>query len=283
MRQILPLAVAVTLCGITTEAASVGDDLTATATRDAITLCDALTSLRPFEMRSLTVRGIVGAGQESIVIYDPDCQQNVQPVAALEVTELTVGWDKVRPALSKTDAEVVVEGMLSGPRCVPYRTLLSPEEYKEEMSPCGRYGDGSFRAELFVKRVLSVAQVPRETRQRMMFWHPTGLRFPIVVGGDMPHYPAPARVLEISGSVEAEVTVDDGAVKSVKLISGDPMLAAETIRCLKTWRFSKLFNTTFRTTFMFEFEQRDKDANQNTRLEMELPTKVHVLGTIDKW
>lgn len=176
-----------------------------------VELCEGLDRVRPFEARHVLVRGVIAQGQEGTFIYDPKCLRNVQPVAAVAITELTVGRAALVDILRTGDAEVVVEGTLSGPRCTPYRPLMPPEDYREWMSPCTRY-EGSFRVELFIQRVHS-AKVAK--RVDVEFWHPTGLQYPIVVGGEMPHYPEAAKVLEIAGVVEAEVRADLGDTKEV--------------------------------------------------------------------
>lgn len=243
-------------------------------------LCDALDAIQPFETKQVVVRGIIGQGPESTVIYDPACPRNVQPVAAIEIGPNTTGWPKLQKILNKQDASVVVEGVLHGPRCVRYRQGMPPEQFAEWMSPCARYSMNSFRLMLFVTRVISVEST---NLVHVPFWQPSTRAFPMVEGGEMPRYPPAARVLEIAGTVEAEVTVERGEGRDIKILSGDPMLAAETLRVLKTWKFDRSVDTTFRTTFTFELKEREIADNQNARVYMELPSQVRIVATVNKW
>ena len=53
-----------------------------------------------------------------------------------------------------------------------------------------------------------------------------------------PEYPEEARQLRIQGAVVLEVRIGrDGAIQDVKLVSGQPLLAAAAIAAVKQWRF----------------------------------------------
>jgi len=54
-----------------------------------------------------------------------------------------------------------------------------------------------------------------------------------------PEYPAIARQLKLEGVVELEVTVSEsGAVESVSIVSGNPVLAKPASDAVKKWKFS---------------------------------------------
>lgn len=227
------------------------------------------------------MRANVFQGQENKGVYDSPCTRNVQPVAAIEIAEGTVGWPMLRDILQTNGhAEVVVEGTLRGPECRPMPSGMPLDQYAEWMNPCLRYGYGnSFRSMLEVTKVISaeptkLVEVP--------FWPPTGPQYPALVSGEVPQYPEAARVLEIAGTVELDVSLESGAVTNVIVISGEQRLAAAALRTVKTWKFVNT-TTTFRTTFIFELERRAIDENQNSRVELEIPKRVRIVATINKW
>jgi protein TonB len=53
-----------------------------------------------------------------------------------------------------------------------------------------------------------------------------------------PEYPQIARQLKIQGSVELSVLVgEDGTVKKVDIVSGNPVLTSPAAAAVKTWKF----------------------------------------------
>ena len=54
-----------------------------------------------------------------------------------------------------------------------------------------------------------------------------------------PEYPPFAKQLKVSGSVELQALVDeDGKVDDVKILAGNPILTAPSVKALKRWRFT---------------------------------------------
>ena len=54
-----------------------------------------------------------------------------------------------------------------------------------------------------------------------------------------PEYSAVARQMKVSGKVEVEATVGtDGAVESVRAVSGNPLLTASAMAAVKKWKFT---------------------------------------------
>lgn len=52
-------------------------------------------------------------------------------------------------------------------------------------------------------------------------------------------YPSQARILRLAGSVTLDATVGrDGAVREIKLVSGEPLLAAAATEAVRQWRYS---------------------------------------------
>jgi periplasmic protein TonB len=53
-----------------------------------------------------------------------------------------------------------------------------------------------------------------------------------------PDYPEIAKQIRVSGQVELEATIDeDGAVVSIKTLTGNPILAKAAVDALKKWKF----------------------------------------------
>ena len=54
----------------------------------------------------------------------------------------------------------------------------------------------------------------------------------------MPDYPVLARVRGIAGAVRLEATIDErGTVANVRVLSGDPILAAAAKKAVLRWRY----------------------------------------------
>lgn len=74
-----------------------------------------------------------------------------------------------------------------------------------------------------------------------------------------PPRPAVAKQMKISGTVAAQVRIDEsGAVTEVKVLQGNALLASAVVRVLKTWKF-KPFEwegkpATVVTTLRFSFK-----------------------------
>ena len=69
---------------------------------------------------------------------------------------------------------------------------------------------------------------------------PVGGRFepPQIVQRVAPDYPTLARQVNASGQVRVEVLIDErGALKSVKVLSGNPILAEAAQRAISKWKF----------------------------------------------
>lgn len=58
-----------------------------------------------------------------------------------------------------------------------------------------------------------------------------------------PQYPVVARQMKIAGHVEVEAVVGpDGAVSSVKALSGNPMLTQPAVAAVEKWKFTPFTN-----------------------------------------
>jgi protein TonB len=73
-----------------------------------------------------------------------------------------------------------------------------------------------------------------------------GLGVPVsqgISGGELVHrvppvYPAQARVMKLEGKVVlAAVIMEDGTLRDVKVIEGEPLLAQSAMDAVKNWRY----------------------------------------------
>ena len=96
----------------------------------------------------------------------------------------------------------------------------------------------------------------------------------LVLQGDLPLYPAVARTAHVSGNVQVRVTVKDGEVIGTDVTSGNPLLASSATDNIKTWKFEKVTNATFTTTFIYRLEKQQASGASNPKIELELPTLV---------
>lgn len=76
-------------------------------------------------------------------------------------------------------------------------------------------------------------------------------RLPVVKTGDMPFYPQLPRIARIEGDVRLRVTTDGSAVTSVRVESGQPMLAKAAQDNVQTWKFEPHDPTSFATLFSY--------------------------------
>src|ERR1700730_17553206 len=80
------------------------------------------------------------------------------------------------------------------------------------------------------------------------------VRYPFLVHGDLPVYPALAKTARITGTVQMRVIVENGEVVGTETISGNPLLVTATIDNIKSWKFDKTVRTNFATTFIYRLD-----------------------------
>ncbi len=104
------------------------------------------------------------------------------------------------------------------------------------------------------------------------------VRYPFLVHGDLPIYPALAKTARIIGTVHVRVTIENGEVVGTELISGHPLLVAATIDNIKSWKFDKTVRTTFTTTFIYQLDGLSEETAEpsNPKLELELPSLAKI-------
>ncbi len=105
---------------------------------------------------------------------------------------------------------------------------------------------------------------------------------PSVVSGSLPLYPRITQQAHIEGVVRLRISTDGNRVASVKVESGQPMLAEAAQENVKTWRFEQHTPTTFEVTFHYSLLPSKCDAECNCdsaekpSVLLRLPTDVEV-------
>lgn len=116
--------------------------------------------------------------------------------------------------------------------------------------------------------VISVAQTPPV--------------LPTVASGNIPSYPALARIGQIEGDVYLRVTTDGERVASVTVESGPPLLTKAAVENVRTWAFEPHAPTTFSTVFSYSLHKEwvsgscDPDRPDNGTVTLQLPSQVSI-------
>jgi TonB family protein len=238
-------------------------------------LCDLLESVSPGDQIDVTVSGIYLA---STVLYDPTerlCDIDIQTTTTVEFG--TTQLDPEFKAIFDADRRVFVtlQGVLWGPPPLKNDDPALPLMVAYSRRIGGRrYGDlGMFRTKLVVERVLEFGRVPPDLPSigESAIPRPESM-FPVLIAAELPHYPPTAQLVGISGTVMAEVTVHEGEVVEVDVLSGDRILADAVLKNIQTWRFHPEVNAKFSTNFLFELEPRRSGGDRNTHLDLRLPS-----------
>ena len=104
------------------------------------------------------------------------------------------------------------------------------------------------------------------------------VRYPFLLHGDLPVYPALARTARITGDVQVRVIEENGEVVGTERISGHPSLVTAAIDDIKSWKFAKTVSTTFVTTFIYRMDGESEETKEplNPKLELELPSLAKI-------
>jgi len=256
-------------------------------------LCDVLANIRAGERRRVTISGIYVVGPEHQTFYDPKeptCRADVQPETWIEFGSVVTSDELTR--LLKTPegsgasrrAYVTFTGELYGPGAVAADDLsLSPLLAFANRTRNRRYGHlNGFRTKLVVSAVSGVKNVP----ESVAWDQPSGRSTPstaVVEHAEVPRYPEMAWNVGITGSVILDVTVSGGQVSKADVRSGDRMLSGEAVRNVKTWQFAHDINTTFTTMFTYDIEHRLTGASRTPRIDLQLPSAVHITAASNDW
>jgi len=121
--------------------------------------------------------------------------------------------------------------------------------------------------------------------------------YPELTQAEVPLYPPIALTAHISGTVEVQVTVENGSVVDAHVRSVDihiadpenrtvygaqakarvgPMLSKPSLANVKTWRFKPEGRTTFVAKYVYRIEGEQTSVPENPKVELDLPSLVTV-------
>jgi TonB family protein len=96
-----------------------------------------------------------------------------------------------------------------------------------------------------------------------------------IVSLEMPAYPPLARQARVQGLVTIEIEVDkDGVVSLANLVDGHPLLKAEAMQNVRTWKFRA--DAPLKTTVVFDFRMRDEPAQPSVRVVFDSYRRVEI-------
>jgi TonB family protein len=258
---------------------------------NTVTLCNALSAITAGQRQPVTISGVFVVGPESQVLYDPSetiCSFDVQPSTWIEFApgvhddRLDQIMSTRRPFEETRRAYVTFRGDLLGPGVLGADdpSLATPLAFANR-SRNRRYGHlNGYRTKLVVNEVFTVKSVPPSAP-----WPTTSTPTAavLITRAEVPRYPELARNSGITGVVMIDVTVSGGEVMEGKVRSGDRMLADDALRNVKSWQFAPGTNMRFTTTFTYEVERRSSRASREPRVELQLPSWVHITAPSNDW
>lgn len=250
--------------------------------RSEVSLCEALGSIRRGERVPVVVSGVYGFNY----LYDPDepsCQWDVDPTTCVEFAK---GVDPPERfwILHRESNRVFVtfQGTLHGPGLDPQ--MRAPDlPVAARLAAAGRmWHCGWYRTKLVVDSVVDFKPVPpsvpwpeEKVRDKQKPPSPTSL--------EPPAYPRPAVNLDLEGDVKLEVEVTEGLVSAVRVQFGDPVLVEAAAANARSWKFAPETYERISVEYQFRLERRTQAEGHGTRLELELPSKVRVIGARRGW
>lgn len=122
------------------------------------------------------------------------------------------------------------------------------------------------------------------------------LPYPRVIRAEIPLYPPAAWAAHLTGNVEIEVNLRDGAVVDARVKRGTvesqvprdrpmvsqnqekylPYLSVPSLTNVKTWQFEPGASTTFVVSYTYRIEGEETVVPENPRIELDLPRAVRV-------
>jgi hypothetical protein len=109
---------------------------------------------------------------------------------------------------------------------------------------------------------------------------------PMVASAQVPLYPPSARLANVEGTVQLNVTTDGHHVVSIQVASGYKLLSDSAEGNLRTWEFTPHEPTSFKVTYTYKLVSDLDPIQNNPRVILNLPTAVEVdalrwPGTVD--
>jgi hypothetical protein len=125
---------------------------------------------------------------------------------------------------------------------------------------------------------------------------PSAEHHPVLTHAEVPLYPPVAWAAHFGGTVEIQVTVENGVVVDAQVKSGMieaeiasnrdatsasqskllPYLSAPSLANVKTWQFGAEQRTSFLVTYAYRIEGTETPLPENPKVELDLPRLVRV-------
>jgi hypothetical protein len=268
MQKTSCLAVLFTMCMFAAE--SLAQPIAQKTGPNAVSLCVLQKKVVEGEHETVRVFGIYGPGLDHTVLEDAECPSESTWV------ELALRSQKNKEGLRKMldrsrRAYVVLEGEFYGP---PVPDPKLPEAIRKSYHP-GWGHLAAFKTKLVVHAIREVkAAPPEQSDDSFLSQPPTDLR---LEHADVPFYPPMARIADITGTVQIEVTIKNGVMAITEVKSpAPPILVNATLENLKTWKFASDANAAFRITYIYEVEREGTASPGNPRIEMQLPNLIKI-------
>ena len=184
------------------------------------TVCELLANASRYNGKSVTVKATYASGEEYAILKDDSCQPAPDKTKLVLATfsskyQFKSALDKKLHKIVKKDqqAEVTVIGIFTDPG------------HNIGHQGCCRY-------KFEVQQLLNVEEARPQAAQAL----------PVVIHADVPTYPTIAKAARISGRVQVQVTVKDGAVTETKLL-GIPARRANEVAIFDTGVYNACYAT----------------------------------------
>jgi hypothetical protein len=219
-------------------------------------------------------------------LYDPaepSCRWDVDPTTCVE---LATGFEPPERfwVLYKESNRVFVtfQGTLHGPGLDA--EMRAPDlPVAARLAAAGRtWHCGFYRTKLVVDSVVDFKKVPPSVpwpKEKV----PDKQQPPSPTSLEPPAYPRAAVNLDLEGDVKLEVEVTEGLVSAVRVQFGDPVLVEAAAANARSWKFAPGTSERISVEFQFRLERRTQPEGRKTRLELELPSKVRIIGARRGW
>jgi hypothetical protein len=262
-------------------------------------LCDLQVRLAQGEHLTVRVEGVYLAGLEGQLFVAAGCSDRSTDIEfALKSHRL---WTRLQQMSNKSNDQrhvsgdgdpvlVVFDGEFYGP---PVPDPKLPEAIRKNYHP--GWDNNNSMTKLVVQAIQSVGPLPTDhpcaprksdPNNKWPCFQNTGgksaaerTHYPKLIHAEVPLYPALARSAHLSGAVEIEVVVENGAVVDAKLKSStmnNQVLPLGSLENVKTWQFQSEGRASFTVTYVYKIEGAETEQPENPTVELDLPRLVTV-------
>lgn len=249
--------------------------------REAVSLCAALERLEPGDRIPAKIAGIYSLGY----FYDPEhptCRLDIRPTVCIDLPEALQIPAKFKTLYHDQDrVAVTFAGILHGRPLVP-ETHEPDLPLAARLARNPRFCANRYLAKFEIQSIDEYHAVPEDHP-----WLESSLDKPSKeplppIELALPVYPQGVSSLHLEGSVLIDVEVVNGEVIHAAVVFGDPLLAAEALNNVRTWRFGPTVTQHFTAEYDYRLEKRPPNE-RNARQEMRLPIYVRVTAPEKGW